>query len=860
MIITGGGTIKRKLLILISILAFSLIFCGAASAATINVNNGTGIQNAINGASNGDTLNLSAGTYKEHDIVVNKNLTIIGPKPSGTNPPTAVVDAQQQGYVFKISPGIKVALKNLLISNGYSGIYNNGGDVTLTNSHVCYNKGSTGGGIYNTGNMAINNSRVYNNVAVPSIYGNYGHGGGIFNTGNMTITDSYIFKNNGTIGAGIYNYDDCNVVLVNSSVYNNIASNTAGPSYGGGIYNWGNMAVNSSNICYNTNGGIHNDGVMTISISNVYNNTEGFGGIYNNYGSTLDMDDSDIFYNNGVYGGGIRNDGGNVTLFNSHVFYNTAYCSGGGIYNTGNMTITNSDMYHNNASGIYSGLYGTGDGGGIYDSGSLKLANSNLYSNTAKISGGGIYSYSNNVYLTNSNIYNNKATNGGGILVDEYCSMILNNSNVYNNIATTSSGGGIYNNIGTLTITNSSINNNSAPTNDGGAIYNAGTVTITNSNFYNNTAINGGAICTYWRPFTMTGTNLYNNIATGVGGGIYNKGSANVILNFCRIIGNSAPSGDDIYNTGTLVDATLNWWGSNQDPSSRVQGSVTVTPWLVLNVTANPSTITAGKTSSIIADLLYDSNGGYHDPAGGHLPDGTPIRFTTTLGTISGSSTSNGIAKSTLNSGTGGGTADISTTIDSQAAHTFVTVIDTTPPIVMANPRSGSYNTNKIITLTMSEPGNIYYTLNGATPTSASARYIGPITVSKTTILKFIAIDKIGYHSIIHTEKYTIDRIPPKIISTYPKKSATKVSRTSTIIIKFSENIKTSTNWSKIYVKAKNKKIKITKYIKGNKLYIKTKKRLSNTYYSVYIPKAAIKDASGNKLAKTNYYKFKTRR
>lgn len=103
-----------------------------------------------------------------------------------------------------------------------------------------------------------------------------------------------------------------------------------------------------------------------------------------------------------------------------------------------------------------------------------------------------------------------------------------------------------------------------------------------------------------------------------------------------------------------------------------------------------------------------------------------------------------------------------------------------------------------------------------------------------------------------------IDTIAPKVLSTYPKHKATKVSRTKTIIIKFSENIKTSTYWSKITVKnSKGKKIKIRKTIKGNKLYIKTSKRSKYTTYRVYLPSAAVKDASGNKI-KSYSFRFKT--
>jgi hypothetical protein len=108
---------------------------------------------------------------------------------------------------------------------------------------------------------------------------------------------------------------------------------------------------------------------------------------------------------------------------------------------------------------------------------------------------------------------------------------------------------------------------------------------------------------------------------------------------------------------------------------------------------------------------------------------------------------------------------------------------------------------------------------------------------------------------------YTIDKTAPKIVSTYPKNKAKKVSRTKTIYIKFSEKIKTSINWSKIVIKNKyGKNVKIAKkWISRNVLYVKTKyKRSSYSYYTVYIPKAAVKDYANNNLASGYIFKFKT--
>ena len=84
-----------------------------------------------------------------------------------------------------------------------------------------------------------------------------------------------------------------------------------------------------------------------------------------------------------------------------------------------------------------------------------------------------------------------------------------------------------------------------------------------------------------------------------------------------------------------------------------------------------------------------------------------------------------------------------------------------TPPTAKSSVNGGLYNVNKIVYLTMTEPGTIYYTLNGSTPTLTSARYSTPITISSTETLKYLAIDLAGNPSPIYSQTYTIDKIPP---------------------------------------------------------------------------------------------------
>jgi hypothetical protein len=96
---------------------------------------------------------------------------------------------------------------------------------------------------------------------------------------------------------------------------------------------------------------------------------------------------------------------------------------------------------------------------------------------------------------------------------------------------------------------------------------------------------------------------------------------------------------------------------------------------------------------------------------------------------------------------------------------------DTTPPTVTSNPVGGTYSSEQSVTLTASEAATIYYTLDGADPTTTSTKYTQPINISTTTTLKFMAIDTAGNQSTISSESYILEiiDITPPTVSANPK-------------------------------------------------------------------------------------------
>lgn len=275
-----------------------------------------------------------------------------------------------------------------------------------------------------------------------------------------------------------------------------------------------------------------------------------------------------------------------------------------------NMTIKNGKS---SSSGGWVIIAGNGDdGGAIYNAGKLQINGCKLSGNSA---GDGDYSTL------------SVGGNGG-------------------------SGGAIHN-TGTLTINSSIFTGNRAGDGggsgwlyggnggSGGAIYNTGTLQINTSTFIYNRAGNGGS---GWLVdgtggnggaiqsagiLLITGSTIRDNSAGQYHiGGIYNTGTAEIHFNY--IIGNY--NGNVVSSNG-LTNAILNYWGTNSAPLG-VGTNVNVNPWIVFSFTANPPTVNYGDDSQISANFLHDSNGVYHDPVNGHIPDGRKIYFDLSWGTM----------------------------------------------------------------------------------------------------------------------------------------------------------------------------------------------------------------------------------
>lgn len=129
------------------------------------------------------------------------------------------------------------------------------------------------------------------------------------------------------------------------------------------------------------------------------------------------------------------------------------------------------------------------------------------------------------------------------------------------------------------------------------------------------------------------------------------------------------------------TNAKYNWYGTNKPDSSKFfkgNGTLIYSPWLVLSIKADPSTIYTGQTSLITADVYKDSSGRDHSANAAQFFSGPKLTFTTNLGSVGSKSIIvpwiNGRAIATLKADEGPGIATV-TASDYQTVQTFVKIL-----------------------------------------------------------------------------------------------------------------------------------------------------------------------------------------
>jgi hypothetical protein len=97
----------------------------------------------------------------------------------------------------------------------------------------------------------------------------------------------------------------------------------------------------------------------------------------------------------------------------------------------------------------------------------------------------------------------------------------------------------------------------------------------------------------------------------------------------------------------------------------------------------------------------------------------------------------------------------------SSAVASAVYTIQLSAAMPAFSPAAGTYTTAQTVTISDATPGAlIYYTIDGTNPTTSSARYTGPITVSSTQTIHAIAAASSYSNSAVASATYTIQPPP----------------------------------------------------------------------------------------------------
>ncbi|WP_272946193.1 chitobiase/beta-hexosaminidase C-terminal domain-containing protein [Geobacter sp. OR-1] len=104
---------------------------------------------------------------------------------------------------------------------------------------------------------------------------------------------------------------------------------------------------------------------------------------------------------------------------------------------------------------------------------------------------------------------------------------------------------------------------------------------------------------------------------------------------------------------------------------------------------------------------------------------------------------------------------DIANNIEAVKTQAYVIAL---PPITTASPAGGVYTSSQSVSLSSNEPGVIYYTTDGSTPTypvSGNTQiYSAPITININTTLHYFARNNNGIQESVQSLTYTINTLP----------------------------------------------------------------------------------------------------
>ncbi len=578
--LTTGAALALLFIVLI-------VMVGSAEARIITVDdsggaNYTKIQDAIDNATEGDTIWVWEGTYYEN-VVVNKTVSLVG---NGSEVTT--IDGGGNGSVVKIMAAW-VNISGFQVTGSGDDPWNSGIYVESNHNQIFENNCSN---IHNGITLNYSNDCTLEK----NTCSNNNHGISLRGSSNDCTITNNICSSNKYGGIGLSDYSGL-------SEYNTLTNNSCSNNGHSGIYIGGSRNTLQKNICDSNkrHGIFSSESNNNTIIHNICQNNSWNGIDFYRVDTSLLKGNKCLKNNNGIYFDGIPL---TDTSDNNIIMSNT--CSDNnenGIFLrwSPSSNITNNICNNNYADGII-----------IYASDSSMLMNNSCMNN----SGPEQYHYgifldgcsfdctvSNNTCFYNPrgiglrdskriNLTNNKCCfnfDVGIYIVDSDLSNIINNtcSNSHYGIALPSSD-------------STSLSNNTCSNNDYGIyLHESNSNTLSNNTIHNN---NIGICLRGWDEYSRDNTAHYNNIYNNTEYGI-----------------------DASNNNDYTINATDSWWGASSGPYHPVNNTdgkgdnitdyVLFDPWLTEPVNRSP-TANAGNDQTVYINKEVWFVGTGEDPDG----------------------------------------------------------------------------------------------------------------------------------------------------------------------------------------------------------------------------------------------------
>lgn len=469
------------------------------------------IQDAIDAATDGDTIRVTAETYPE-TIEINKSVLLEG----GWNTDFTIrdwdayvttIDAQQAGCVVRVYAGSEVTIEGFTITGGDStsplgwggGIwigesFVGEGHTTVRHNVIIGNVASRnpsgqgqGGGIYVYNNTAvIEYNTITHNIAQKGT-GKGGKGGGVASGWSSTLhlVGNLIADNTAALspaggwrgeGGGVY-MGGMTGTLIGNEIVNNIAT-VNGPGYGGGVYTYGNLYGNHI---------AHNRASVT---------GDGWGGGV--YGYYTPVFHDNVLVSNVASDIGEGTGGGIFACYLKEAFRNTisgnVAGAGGGVYfrtYSGVQEFKYNTVFENHATGTRSvaGPHPQGGGGIASEASNLEIASNQIFGNLAAYAGGGLFVLAGSGYQVGENVIeSNRADYGGGLFAKSSEGVIAGNV-ISSNTASIVAGGVYLYHLALGEVDANRILNNASGSSDPGGLllWTHGPVTVSNNIVARNT-------------------------------------------------------------------------------------------------------------------------------------------------------------------------------------------------------------------------------------------------------------------------------------------------------------------------------------------------------------------------------------